>query len=201
MSSLLSFGLEDAADTCRWSCLSLGVLDWNKSSAGKGRPLPRSSDSSLFIFIFAISSAWRTFHKWVSQIGSLHLWVRINSWASCTVPRNVKLLPTLWNNDRSSIDRLKHFFKYHLLQGFNTKKKALSLPGQLYPNINGLWGHYIFAPFILISATYCGWVIELQSTKQSTTQWFFLLSFSCVLRPRAKRNHNFALLLRKFSCF
>ncbi len=49
----------------------------------------------------AMSSSCLTFHKCVSQIGSLQRWVLSNSLASKTVPLNVKDLPMLWRKYRS----------------------------------------------------------------------------------------------------
>lgn len=62
-------------------------------AGGALMPCASSSFSSCLHLIVERSNSLLTFHKWVSHIGSLHLWFLRKSWASYTAPRKVKLFP------------------------------------------------------------------------------------------------------------
>lgn len=75
-------------------------MDWSKAFsylAWDGLiPWASRSFSSCRILSRAMSNSCLTFHRWVSQIGSLHLWCLRISWASKTAPRKVRDFPMLW---------------------------------------------------------------------------------------------------------
>lgn len=58
-------------------------------------PFASKAFSSCRTFNLAMSNSWRTFHRWVSHIGSVHRWFFIISCASYTAPLNVNDFPKM----------------------------------------------------------------------------------------------------------